>query len=432
MEQIATATEYRPAGGGRIASDQLRQSIATCEAFEGLDHETNHYDLLLLVKKLGRAAGFTPRMIVLLDYYFAFTRPVDWEEGSRPIVYQSISKTALDLGVTERQIQKLEKALFDVGAITWNDSGNHKRYGQRDPRTGRLRFAFGVELTPLAALKEELQAKLHEKQCHDAAWMELKRQISWYRSQIRAHLAEWAEEGSRDQVQTFELRYEQIAARIRTNVKLGELQSLLLAHKCLHSELVQAMRPEEPKINQTFQRASIPQEPQKGSSRDEPNDVHSQSTTQEPFNELNTGSPTGSSIQGSEEGRPLPPDCQQSFGLCHVTIGMATNAASDRFRALLPPDPNWLDVNEAAYRLRRDLRISQQVWGDACQLLGRSGAALCLLITDQAALRPEKPVRHPPAYFRAMLNRAKSGELQIHRSIFGLLRRGHANESWNQ
>ncbi|MFO1022740.1 MAG: hypothetical protein U0903_18895 [Planctomycetales bacterium] len=48
------------------------------------------------------------RMIQLLDYYFAFTRDADWERGSRPVVYQSLAKTALDLSVTERQVQRLE------------------------------------------------------------------------------------------------------------------------------------------------------------------------------------------------------------------------------------------------------------------------------------------------------------------------------------
>ena len=134
-------------------------------------------------------------MIELLDFYMAYTREIDWEEASRPIVFQSVSRTALALGVSERQIQKLEQQLFALGVITWNDSGNHKRYGQRDAQTGRIIYAYGVDLTPLAYLKEELQTKLHEKELHDQAWLETKRQISWYRRQIRSTLLQWQEEG---------------------------------------------------------------------------------------------------------------------------------------------------------------------------------------------------------------------------------------------
>ena len=69
-------------GGGRIASPKHRAAIELCEDFTGLEEGVNRYDLLLLVKRAGRAAGFSPRMIALLDYYMAFTRDIDWEEGS--------------------------------------------------------------------------------------------------------------------------------------------------------------------------------------------------------------------------------------------------------------------------------------------------------------------------------------------------------------
>src|SRR3982751_1949914 len=145
--------------GGRRSTPELRASVQMAEAFEGLPQEVDRYDLLILVKRAGKGAGFTSAMIELLDYYMAFTRECDWEQGARPIVYQSVSKTALDFGVSERQIQKTEQALFKAGAITWNDSGNHRRYGQRHQKTGRIEYAFGVDLTPLAWLRAELEKK---------------------------------------------------------------------------------------------------------------------------------------------------------------------------------------------------------------------------------------------------------------------------------
>ena len=113
--QIDISQKINIPGGGRIASPKLRLSQEQCEEFDGLDKNANRYDLLLLVKRVGKAAGFSPRMITLLDYYMSFTRDIDWEEGGRPIVYQSLAKTALDMGVSERQIQILENQLFDLG-----------------------------------------------------------------------------------------------------------------------------------------------------------------------------------------------------------------------------------------------------------------------------------------------------------------------------
>jgi replication initiation protein RepC len=103
---------------------------------------------------------------------------------------------------------------------------------------------------------------------------------------------------------------------------------------------------------------------------------------------------------------------------------MALDAAGLRLREYLPEEATWSDLVEAAYRLRRDYGISQASWGEACAVLGRNGAALSLLLTDRGASRPEKPVRAPAAYFRGLVQRARAGELRLHKSVFGLLEQG--------
>jgi len=350
-------------------------------------------------------------------------RDVDWEQGARPIVYQSQSRTALDMGVSERQIQKVEKALFEAGAITWNDSGNHKRYGQRHPKSGRLIYAYGVELTPLAALASELEKKLQEKVLRDAAWMETKRQISWYRSQILAILREGHEkrEHCKDWL-AFQKRYNSISIQIRTSIDLSALRDLWNRHKSLYSELRSILDAETSENSEPILEASIAKETRKGSSKGEQKFVHFKSTTQEPFNKLNTGSPAGNCFQVSvvepSQAKQIP-----DTGVQHVKIGVAVNAASQRFRDHLPTtDPQWRDIIEAAAKIRVELDISQQSWGDACQMLGRNGAALCVLVADQGSLRIENRVRQPAACFRGMLNKARDGELALYKSVFGLVR----------
>ena len=417
--EISTASHYLSPGGCRIGSAGFRQAQTFCEEFTGLEEGVNRYDLLLLVKKIGQQAGFTPRMIQLLDYYMAYTRDCDWEEGARPIVYQSISRTALDLGISERQIQKLEQGLFQLGALTWHDSGNYKRYGQRDSKTGRIVYASGVELTPLAGLKTVLQQKLAEKQRHDKAWMETKRQISWYRSQIRATLQEGREQGAIAIILPYEQGYDEIAVQIRSSFSLSRLQALRERHQDLLRDLKAVMGVGTTPSEEATQAANWPEKSASGSASNEPEFVHKESTTQESLNKFNPGK----GWQKSKTEPPPPNGPTPSGGLEHVTLGMVIPAASERFRFLLPADPNWSQLVEAAYLLRRDLGISQESWAEACQILGRNGAALCVLITDQASLRLDNPVRQPAAYFRAMIQRAKRGELQLYRSIFGLLQR---------
>lgn len=403
-------------GGGRTASPAYRESLVQCNDFTGLEANTDRYSLLLLVKKVGKLAGFTPRMIVLLDYYMAYTSSLDWEQGSRPIVFQSLSRTALDLGVSERQIQKLEAQLFKAGAITWNDSGNHKRYGQRDSETGRLLYAFGVDLTPLAYMREELEAKLHEKQLYDDAWLETKRSISWRRRQIRSLVQEIKLEQGADAASTYERRYDEIAVRLRTYLSLAQLRELLEAHVALHQELLALVEQGAAARNQQYSRTR----PEECSPRDDAACVHYKYINQQ----SNSCSPADSAFKKSVGEPPEPSSRPPSHGVEHLRLSMVIEAAGDCIRVQLPAEPTWIDLIEAAASRRRELGISQACWGEACQTLGRTAAAVCLLITDRAIDREENAVRQPPAYFRGLVQRGREGELRLHSSVFGLLPNG--------
>lgn len=411
-------------GGGRIASDRYRETLQFCEDFAGLEENTNRYGLLLLVKRVGKLAGFTPRMIHLLDYYMAYTTELDWEQGSRPIVFQSLSRTALDFGVTERQIQKLEKQLFELGAITWNDSGNHKRFGQRDTATGRLLYAYGVDLTPLAYLKAELENKLHQKQLYNQAWQETKRDISSYRRQIRSLILEWQLEEGADlyQIQNFDQSYQEIAFQLRTHIELQELRSLLERHKSLHKVLIDAMGVGEDERNKMAARPSpMAQTTPKHSCTSEPEFVHYK------YSNLNKNycSPLDNSFQKNKEEIPAPNDPILAAGIPHITLKQVIHCASDRFREHFPIEPrplNWNDVIEAAYRVRADLQISQQSWREACELLGRVGASVCVILVDRATRRSSNPVTQPAAYFRGMVRKSAHGDLRLHSAVMGVLK----------
>ncbi len=371
MQHISTlVSQINPSrGGGRVGSASLRQSLAQCEDFSGLEEEVDRYDLLRLVKRVGQHSGFSLKMIQLLEYYLAFTRDCDWEEGSRPIVYQSLARTALDLDCSERHVRRLEKQLVEVGAITWNDSGNHKRYGQRDPDTDRLIYAFGVELTPLAYLKPILESKLEKKQLYEKAWHQTKREISQCRSQIRSLLLELQEEegASSADLATHESSYQEIAAiRLRTHVGLEELRMLLDRHRKLYNSLLQVVEVNsqqqnnlalEPNLAERTNKTTTEQEekPINYSAKEAQNVLHKYYKT----HSLNCSSSHSTCFQESVAEHSEPNDPVLATGLQHITLKQVLIAGSDRFRGYLPLEPrpmNWPDVVEAAYRLRGELR----------------------------------------------------------------------------
>ncbi|WP_317629053.1 replication initiation protein RepC [Defluviicoccus vanus] len=81
-------------------------------------------------------------------------------------------------------------------------------------------------------------------------------------------------------------------------------------------------------------------------------------------------------------------------------------------------DPTWPDIVDAADWLRHDLGVSKSLWGEACLAMGREKAAVALAIVSA------KPAEHfrttPGGYFHGMVAKAKTGELHLNRTIWGL------------
>jgi replication initiation protein RepC len=90
-----------------------------------------------------------------------------------------------------------------------------------------------------------------------------------------------------------------------------------------------------------------------------------------------------------------------------------------RLRAYLTtPTPAWPEIVDAADWLRGDLGVSKSLWGEACITMGREEAAIAVAIVSA------KPAEHfrssPGGYFHGMVAKAKTGDLNLARTIWGL------------
>ena len=85
---------------------------------------------------------------------------------------------------------------------------------------------------------------------------------------------------------------------------------------------------------------------------------------------------------------------------------------------LAAPTPTWPAVVDAADWLRGELGVSKSLWGEACLAMGRQEAAIAVAIVSA------KPSGHfrssPGGYFHGMVAKAKAGELNLARTIWGL------------
>ena len=112
----------------------------------------------------------------------------------------------------------------------------------------------------------------------------------------------------------------------------------------------------------------------------------------------------------------------------NITWKQVVHAASNRFTSHFPRGKarDFSDIVDAAHALLPVLGIHKSAWAEACAVMGRSGAAICVMVIDQKAQDPQLKIRNPGGYLREMAARARKGQLNLHGSVFGLLKRGES------
>lgn len=434
---------YEPPKGGRISSAKFRASLQKAEEFSGLNENVSRFKALRLIKQAGKIAGFTAELVELLEYYLVRTQDIDWTKDNQPICYQTVTATAQDLGISERQVWNREKALHNLGALTWNDSGNQKRYGMRDKETGAIKYAFGVDLSPLAALLPALERAIEQKKILQQLRDDEKRKITGLRAKIRALLNEATQyDELQDFVETITAEYKKISHSIRSYHSLEEMKTLKEQHQLTVSALLETLEGVVSSANSTG--SSVDNSVNvsvNNTSMDAIDFRHIQSTTPLKSDKSDYSSPQDNGLQegvaalsvtnredreGGKDGKDVGASGTELQN-GHITTKQVLNAASERFRENIPFSPGsrmgWDDLVEAAYALLPTLKINKSAWGDACNVMGRSYAAIAVMIIDQKMQDPETQIRNPGGYLRAMTTRALKGELNLHGSVFGLLKK---------
>nr|WP_294516651.1 plasmid replication protein RepC [uncultured Rhodopila sp.] len=85
---------------------------------------------------------------------------------------------------------------------------------------------------------------------------------------------------------------------------------------------------------------------------------------------------------------------------------------------LKAPRPAWRDIVDAADWLRGELGISKTLWCEACVAMGREQAAIAVAIVSA---KPIETFRSTPGgYFHGMVAKAKAGELNLERTVWGM------------
>lgn len=472
-----TYTDYGYSDAIGYGVRAMRQGVVkNAQEFSGLPEGVSPYDILHLLKRGGRELGFTDTAIAHLEYLMRLTKEQDWKMGKRPIVYKTVTSMAQEIGISEKQINNREQILHELGALVWCDIGNFRRYGYRG-ENGHIIDAKGVDLSPLAALYEQLLESVKRKSVEGQLWRNARSKLSSLRRAIYNMLNEAVgKEAVLERVMEMRAAFTKLDTRISALVPLSVLQEKITQFLSFSNELtciansydnhVDKCVETSDKTEEDFRQYNITIQPKSFYKKDTSNS--NQQTDNEnggrfkigdadcgqkdvaltkqksylPENHAivrsalqigelsartqknNITSYAGKPTMAGYITNPLP-----KTGVEHVNIRHAYNAASSRFKFFIDHQQtiNWPALVLAAENTCQNLGIHKTAWQNACMSLGREAAAICVLIADRRKDDTKKPVRNAGGFLRGCINAAHEGKLRLELSIFGIL-----NREWNQ
>jgi replication initiation protein RepC len=312
------------------------------------------------------------------------------------------------------------------------DSPNGKRYGRRDPKDHRLVEAYGFDLSPIAARHVEFVRLAAEAQAERAEMGRRRRRATIARNgitQILETAAEYRFEGeewanlirdSRNLTQTLRRieRPEEMAFGVES-LERRQRQ----ARERLETPLAAAL----PEVSEVV--VSDPKEPENRPHQ------YTYKTNSDSKQDTVVASKGGNSDRGEDQTKPETPARphepenragERSVKPARTDSGTVMRLSTDELAMLAPrlltylksPRPAWPEIVDAADWLRGELGVSKSLWGEACIAMGREQAAIAVAIVSA------KPAEHfrstPGGYFHGMVAKARTGELNLARTIRGL------------
>ena len=382
---------------------------------------------LLRRNGLARVLGWPGRIVDHLELLVSWSAPVDWKPGNLRIVWRSVAETAQALGISEEQVRRNERRLMELGAIAWSDSSNYRRDGRRD-KEGRILWAYGVDLGPLAHLVPELQRRAD---IHLAALQE-HRDLRFRLSKVRRHsrdaLVQAVQDGriplaAADLLGSHLQDFQPHCPAIR--IPLEELRRLCEAAERFERKLTEHIRdatapePEEVSDSTNLPAPAEPEcLPDSITNRKHKYEVVAAKQTEAP-----AGTDESAARQRARKGDGSPADEVDASRRRGPPDWLILERLSPRIAAHLPVDraPGPRDLYEAANLARSRMGISPHAWGEACKVLTRVGAALAVVII--ASRLDAEEIRSPGGYLRGLTEAAREGRFHMARSLWGVVHR---------
>jgi replication initiation protein RepC len=449
-----TTTKQPPNGFRRLSLAMLAAS-KTAENFTGLsDGEGSPGAVLAAFKAAAPYLGLSPRAVHAVDWLFRFTQKQDWEPGSRPVVWPSAFVQAEALCLSLTRVKALNRYLVELGLVVMKDSPNGKRYGRRD-RAGRIIEAYGFDLSPLAVRVAEFRAVAAKGRETREAIRQLRRRTTIASNGLYQIAATAAEYGLLDPI--WQSQADEAQKLARRLAKADRLEALALGVAQLERQQHEAREHLEVLLARAPKGGSRALDPVETDPKGAKIGPHI-TTTKQILDPSDTVTAEGKSRAVSGGGKnqavrdgldadsmaqarqvgahrhigqenpvsEVQKHAGQTVRTARTDSGTVMKITPDELVGLAPRlkpylvkgSPNWPEIVEAADWLRHDLGISKPLWGDACLVMGREHAAIALAIVST---KPAEYFRGSPGgYFHGMVAKARTGDLNLSRTIWGM------------
>jgi replication initiation protein RepC len=352
-------------------------------------------------------------MLHLLEHYIDLSRDADWQAGSEPVITRPLIEIAEALDRSERQVRNIEHALAARGLLTWRDGGNCRRHGRRDPRSGRLLWAYGPTLAPLGARAAEIIALAEASRAAAGEARRLRLGLSALRRRV-ALLGEAA--AAQGDATVAAAACTALAAHPARHRAGEDLDSLRRRHAALGETAERLEAAMAPPVKPATPPAHTGARPVNPAAREE--------IRRRPLPDTESVQAMNGYSRAAEKSEHRPPPWHAGAETADtVPLWLATRCAGPALReAMGRTEPDWGTLVAAACDTSRLLGIDETGWGEACRVLGRQRAALCVLILEHRVTAAQAPVRHPRAYLDAMVRRGARQELRLSPSLRALAR----------
>jgi replication initiation protein RepC len=408
------------AGTRRITPEIVRGRQLAREGAAKFVSPENKFDVLRDVKRARQVLGLSPIALQVLDIFVGLLRPADTEPGNQPVVRPSNAYLQDKTGYSLRAIQRAFKALIKAGLILEKRSANGKRYA-RKAADGRIKEAFGFDLSPLFGRAGEIRSMAMRVDAEREALREARQDITRYRVAIEAELAAASRDQANSVWQQYALELETVLGTLPYRPDLHDMEAVIIKLQRLN-EIVENIHNSASKHTKM-----TPNECQ--------NDTHIQNTNPDAdflssHKRSDAYAPQHNSQNATYSGKkglakkPVPaelaPQVLKPVSDPNIDLPLVFYACPAVEQWAKGACRNWdTFVTSAQHVLFPLLGIGQHAWAKAVNAMGERHAAVAtvLVLERQEANQIQTTAG---AYFTAMIDRAREGELRLHASLMKL------------